>query len=337
MLICTATKAPNALGNVFALAQTMRIAPSIFLATVAIAGVHAADSKALWQDPTDIQSRDLFYGSGGKEHEPKGTFTFVKEDMDGTNPKFDVKSSDGTKWKVKMGVEAKPEVAAARLIWAVGYHTNDDYFLPVLQAEDMKLPLKRGQSEVQSDGSVRNVRLKRQEAKKSGTWKWKDNPFKDTKEMYGLRVMMALVNNWDLKDANNATYDGGNIYLVSDLGATFGSTNLRVNHEAAKGNIDSYRDSKFIKKATPEYVNFNLATAPSPIYIFNPHEEVTRLNMSWIGKEIPIDAVKWIGQLLAKLSPAQIKDAFRAAGYTPEEGAAFADVVSKRIAEISSL
>ena len=298
---------------------------------------NAADVKALWQDPTDIQSRDLFYGAGGKEHEPKGTFTFLKEDMDGTNPKFDVKASDGTKWKVKMGVEAKPEVAATRLIWAVGYHTNEDYFMSTLHVDDIKLPLKRGKDEVGPDGSVHDVRLKRQDEKKSGTWKWKDNPFVDTKEMYGLRVMMALVNNWDLKDANNATFEDGKIYLVSDLGATFGSTNLRVNHGAAKGNIDSYRDSKFIKKATPKYVDFNLATAPSPIYIFNPHEEAMRLNMGWIGKEIPLDAVKWIGGLLAKLSPAQIKDAFRAAGYSPEDGAAFAEVVSKRIAELNAL
>ncbi len=35
----------------------------------------------LWTDPVDIQSRNLFYGPGGKEHQPKETtFTFVDED-----------------------------------------------------------------------------------------------------------------------------------------------------------------------------------------------------------------------------------------------------------------
>ena len=86
--------------------------------------INAADVKALWQDPTDLPSRDLFYGPGGKEHEPKGPFTFVKEDLDGTNPKFVVKAGDGTKWKVKMGVEAKPDPAASSLLWAVGYHAR---------------------------------------------------------------------------------------------------------------------------------------------------------------------------------------------------------------------
>src|SRR5580704_14026542 len=37
----------------------------------------------LWVDPVDIQSRNLLYGQGGKEHQPSGTiFSFVDEDLD---------------------------------------------------------------------------------------------------------------------------------------------------------------------------------------------------------------------------------------------------------------
>src|SRR5262245_24831720 len=32
----------------------------------------------LWCDPGDIATRNLFYGSGGKAHEPQGPFTFEK-------------------------------------------------------------------------------------------------------------------------------------------------------------------------------------------------------------------------------------------------------------------
>ena len=60
-------------------------------------------TPVLWRDPGDIASRNLFYGPGGKAHEPRGTFTFEKEDMNGTNPKFDVVDEDGVKWRVKMG------------------------------------------------------------------------------------------------------------------------------------------------------------------------------------------------------------------------------------------
>ena len=38
---------------------------------------------------------------------------------------------------------------------------------------------------------------------------------------------MALINNWDLKEVNNAIYEEkgeGPRYVVSDLGATFGET-----------------------------------------------------------------------------------------------------------------
>ncbi len=42
----------------------------------------------MWNDPTDLKSRDLFYGPGGKEHAPKGNFTFVEEDREGGSPKF---------------------------------------------------------------------------------------------------------------------------------------------------------------------------------------------------------------------------------------------------------
>ena len=121
----------------------------------------AGNARAfLWQNPADITSRDLYYGPGGKEHAPHTTYTFLKEDLNGTNPKFDVRDENGIKWKVKLGVEARPEVVASRLVWAVGYYANEDYFLPELRVEDMP-PLKRGQNLVDPDGTVRNVRLKR--------------------------------------------------------------------------------------------------------------------------------------------------------------------------------
>src|SRR5258708_13229146 len=42
----------------------------------------------LWRDPADIASRDLYYGPGGKEHPPHPTFTFVNQNLPGSNPKF---------------------------------------------------------------------------------------------------------------------------------------------------------------------------------------------------------------------------------------------------------
>src|SRR5947209_13989031 len=147
----------------------------------------------LWRDPADIASRNLFYGPGGKEHEPRGEFTFVKEDLDGSNPKFVVRDQNGVKWKVKLGVEARPETAASRITWAAGYYTNEDYFVQDLHVRNMPPRLHRGQKLVEPDGSVHNVRLKREspEEKKIGIWEWRLDPFVGTRELNGLKVVMA--------------------------------------------------------------------------------------------------------------------------------------------------
>ena len=300
----------------------------------------------LWQDPADIASRDLYYGPGGKEHAPHTTYTFLKEDLKGTNPKFDVRDENGVKWRVKLGVEARPEVVASRLVWAVGYYANEDYFLPELRVGDMPT-LKRGQNLVGPDGTVHNVRLKRylKGEKKLGEWKWSENPFTRQRELNGLRVMMALMNNWDLKDVNNSVYEEKEKddaapelhYAVSDLGASFGTTGRSWTHSLSKGNLKSYRHSKFIRKVTPEYVDFYVPARPALIYLATPKEFVSRMDMRWIGKRIPISDARWIGGLLTQLSPGQIRDAFRAAGYPPEQVEGFALVVKERIAELNKL
>ena len=115
----------------------------------------------LWRDPGDIASRDLFYGPGGQADQPHGQFTFVEEDLDGSNPKFVVRDEDGVKWKVKLGIEARPETAASRLVWAVGYFANEDYFVPELKVDNLPAHLHRGRKYISASGVARNARLKR--------------------------------------------------------------------------------------------------------------------------------------------------------------------------------
>ena len=136
----------------------------------------------------------MLYGPGGKEHQPTGTLTFVKEDMEGTNPKFIVRGEDGVKWKLKLGSEAKPETVASRLLWAAGYFASEDYFLAKVQVKNMPAHPHRGQKWIEPDGTMRDVRLKRYLAgeKKIGTWEWRNNPFTGAREFNGLRVLMAL-------------------------------------------------------------------------------------------------------------------------------------------------
>lgn len=300
----------------------------------------ASPTAVLWREPTDIASRDLFYGPGGKEHLPHGPFTFQEEDMAGTNPKFDVVDGDGARWRVKLGPEARPETAASRLLWAVGYFANEDYFVPVLHVENMKR-LHRGRNLVSRDNTVLNVRLKRhvKDEKKVGTWSWAKDPFTGTPEWNGLRVLMAVMNNWDLKDINNSIYrtrtdPAEDRYVVSDLGASFGPTGL---NSTLKGKPAAYCSSKWISSASGGFVDFNVPSGPAMNYYINFVELGRRLSLLWLGHHIPRQDARWMGDLLARLSTQQIHDAFRAAGYSPAEVEQLSAALERRIGELERL
>jgi hypothetical protein len=300
----------------------------------------------LWREPQDIGSENLFYGPGGKEHVPHGPFTFVKEDLDGTNPKYNVRDQDGVKWKIKLGPEARPETVASRFVWAVGYHTDEDYFLSEVQVLGLPPRVHRGQKLIGAGGVMHNVRLKREEdEKKLDIWRWRDNPFVGTRELDGLRVMMAVINNWDLKDDNNAIReekrkdaDGAKrVYEVSDLGASFGTTGRGLSHTKSKGNVRSYSRSKFITKERPDFVDFNVPSRPGLLLVFNPHEFFGRMGLRWIGRDIPRQNARWVGDMLGELSREQIRDAFRSAGYEGEELDEFTLDFQERIQELKKL
>ena len=294
----------------------------------------------MWRDPGDIASRDLFYGPGGKSHEPHGVFTFKEEDMNGANPKFDVVDQDGVRWRVKLGEEARPETAASRLAWAIGYFANEDYFMPVLHVEKMQR-LHRGNKLVSEGNTVHAVRLKRhlKDEKKLGSWSWAKNPFTGTREWYGLRTLMAVFNNWDLKDDNNSIYlvrgdTPEEWYAVSDLGASFGPTGMNW---MDKGKPDYYCKSKFIKGVSGGFVNFVAPTGPAMNYYIDFPALAHCTSLLWIGRHIPREHARWVGDLLAKLSPKQIRDAFRAAGYSDTDVDQLSKALESRITALTRL
>src|ERR1700719_1435883 len=294
----------------------------------------------IWRDPGDISTLNLMNGAGGSEHapDPNGTYTFEREIMEGTSPKFDVKDGNGTKWRIKLGQEVQAETAATRLLWAAGYFVDEDYYLPQIKVEELP-KLRRGREFVTDDGIVRRVRLERKdkEIKKIGNWDWFKNPFTGTKELNGLRVMMSLLNNWDLKVINNSIYvvDGERRYVVSDAGATFGKTGNSISR--SKSNLKGYEESKFINKETPEEVDFVMHSRPFILTAVNAPNYSRRSNMENVTKHIPRADAKWLGQLLGQLSENQIRDCFRTAGYTDDEIDGYTKEVQRRIAALNAL
>jgi hypothetical protein len=202
-------------------------------------------------------------------------------------------------------------------------------------------PLRRGRNLVSPENNVYNVRLKRRlnDQKKIGSWSWAKDPFTDTREWYGLRVLMAVMNNWDLKGVNNAIYQTGGDpaeerYVVSDLGGSFGPTGF---NGMSKGNPNAYCDSKWIKRISTEFIDFNVPSGPAAYVYFNFPELGRRLSLRWLGQHIPRTDARWMGDLLARLSPDQIRDVFRAGGYSAEEVERLSKAVEQRIGELEKL
>jgi len=300
----------------------------------------AALPDRIWQDSGNVASLDLIYGSGGKTGAPNsvGAFTFLSADSGASSPKFDVTDGTGVVWKVKLGPESQSETAATRFLWAAGYFVDEDYYVATLTVKDLP-KLHRGQEFVTAGGVVHGARLERKRTlvKKLGDWDWFENPFLGQREWNGLRVMMSLLNNWDLKQINNSIYvvNGERRYTVSDAGATFGNTGNALTR--SKGVPKDYDDSKFISSATPDFIDFVLHSRPMFLGGVDTSNYSERTKMEKITKHIPRADARWLGQRLSLLTDEQVRDGFRAAGYEAADVDAFTVTMRRRIAALGAL
>jgi hypothetical protein len=278
-------------------------------------------TPVLWQEPSDIASRDLFLGPGGRGMQPDlSSLTFIEEEKGGYSTKYKVRDASGRVWVAKIGKEAQSETAAVRLLWAVGYYTEINYLAP--------------RATIPGKGTFENVRFEARPdyMKRLDEWKWRDNPFVWTKQLQGLIVMMALLNNWDIKDSNNkilqvrGEQDGRTElrYIISDLGATFGKVKLDVpgfwRIARSRNEPDDYRRSGFVEDVKNGQVFFFYKGKSQELF-----------------DDIQVSEARWIAGWLARLSDRQINDAFRAANYSPAEAQTLQRSVRERINELVTL
>jgi hypothetical protein len=279
-------------------------------------------TPVLWREPVDIESRDLLLGPGGESMKPDlSRVTFVKEEKGGYSKKYRIKDAKGRVWVAKIGKEAQSETAAVRLVWAVGYVSEINYLVPRLTIEDK--------------GTFENVRLEArpENVDRFDEWAWAENPFAGKRELQGLKILMALMENWDLKDSNNqilVVSNGGGTelhYIVSDLGTTFGKTG------GQKSPVAFFKKIKGSRNEPAEFAGDE--------FIDGVEGNTVRLDYSGKNSDmmrgITIADAKWIGGWLARLSESQIQDAFRAANYNPEEVRMLTGAVRKRIQQLMSL
>ena len=280
-------------------------------------------TPVFWRDPGDISARDLMAGPGGDGTRPDiSRLTFIEEEQGGYSVKYRVRDGAGRVWVAKVGKEAQPETAATRLVWAAGYPAEVNYLVPCVRIEGAPAPRK--EVDRCEGGGFANVRFEArpENVKRLTEWKWGQNPFHGSREMNGFVVLMALLNNWDLKDSNNKIVyhpEPGELhYLVSDLGATFGKTGNFITHN--RNEPDDYAKSKFVKKVEGGRVEFAYAGKNTGLL-----------------ENIPVKDARWIGSLLAQLTDRQLRDAFLAANYDAETANQLADSVRSKINELTAL
>src|SRR5215211_5043503 len=261
-----------------------------------------------WRAPEDIEQRNLLLGAGGEEMKPDiSSVTFIEQKKGGFSTKYRVRDANGNEWIAKIGKEAQSDTAANRLLWALGYETEIAYLVP--------------KAKIEGKGEFENVRLEARPAsvKRAGNWMWENNPFQDTPEFRGLKILMIMINNWDMKDDNNeilatrgdTTGEGELRYIISDLGGSFGKTGGFF--ARSRNKPSDYQKAEFIKKVNGDVIDFNYGGKNQKLF-----EGLTVADAAWVAK--------W----LKRLSDDQIKDAFRAANYTPEEVDALASAFRER-------
>lgn len=304
---------------------------------------HSKSVAILWRNPGNIRNRDLYYGPGSKALAPLPPFRFVKEVKEGGMPKFDVEDARGVKWRVKLGPEAQSETAASRLLWAVGYNAEESYYLDRARIDGMRT-LSRGQKYVNGD-LVRGARFepRRENIDRGKEWGWSKNPFKNTRELNGLKTMMVLLNNWDTFKKNNRVLHDKNSgearYTVTDIGATLGAAG-GIGGRRSKSNVTDFERQRFVSKFEGDKVKFNYDLKPKklgllsiayPPYFFRQRKATNAM------QKVPVSDASWIGSQLAQLSDDQLRDSFQAAGYDRATTQRYVRALRNRINELNRL
>ena len=254
-------------------------------------------TPVFWRAPENIEQRNLLLGAGGEEMKPDiSSLTFIEQKKGGYSTKYRVRDAKGNEWIAKIGKEAQPDTAANRLLWALGYETEIAYLVPKVKIE--------------GKGEYENVRLEARpkDVKRSGNWMWENNPFVNTQEFKALKILMLMINNWDMKDDNNeilatrgdTTGEGELRYIISDLGGSFGKTGGFISRSRNKPS--DYVKADFIKKVNGDVIDFHYSGKNQKLF-----------------QNLTVADAAWLSNWLKRLSDDQIKDAFRAANYSPEE------------------
>jgi hypothetical protein len=291
---------------------------------------HSKLDQVLWLNPGRVELNDLATGPG-RGLRPTPPFRVVKEESGGSSPKIRVRDHRGIEWSAKFGPEVHSENFASRLVWAVGYIAEPEYFVPKGRVTAVH-GLTRAASVIGKDGAFSNARfqLRSQRAiySKRYNWSWINNPFQGTKELNGLKIMIMLMSDWDDKDARDVDRDANTsvfesyrrhdaryLYFIPDWGGSMGKWGNVVTR--SKWDCKGYRsqNEEFLRGIKNGFVEWG--------YSGQHTADITR--------GIRVEDVQWLMQYLGRIRNQQIAAALKAAGASPEEEACFSAAVRDRI------
>jgi hypothetical protein len=302
-----------------------------FLFVVASTGFAQRTERILWREPGAVGKADLGGTVVSGIPSPKAPFTFVHEDMAGTQPKLLVKDSAGTTWNIKFGNEVRPECFTWRLPRAIGYFVEPSFYIASGKIEGMQ-KMQRQTPSLKADGRFTDARFQyRDPAIRfiKQTWTWTDNPFRGTPQLHGLEILVMLASNWDNKDGragleqtNTGMFEhraanGARelIYSFIDWGSgmgAWGDTGGQTDWNCS----DYTRESaSFIKGVQGGQV----------VFAFEGH-----IHEGFQTGITPAD-VAWLMKYLGQISDAQLRAALHATGATARDESCFTAAIRSRI------
>jgi len=282
----------------------------------------------LWQKPGPVEAFDLTTAATP----PKAPYSFIREDMGGTSPKVTIKDANGIEWRVKGGLDVKPETFITRFVTALGYYAETTYFFAEGRIEGVPA-LKRASGFIKPDGSFTWASFEKIEpgAKFIGSWSWIDPPYKGTHELKGLKILVMLFSNWDNKDSRDPKKgsntsvlqlsDGRTMQFVNDWGQSLGAW------------------GRFFGRA-----HWNCVAYQSQTPLFTAGVKDGHVQFGYGGEhtadfknDIRVEDVRWLMTYLGRVTDEQIRAGLRAASANREEEECFTRAIRNRIEQLREI
>jgi hypothetical protein len=286
--------------------------------------------------PTRVSEMNLRSGpaEGAFAHLETVKCTWVDEKTGGTTPKFNCKLPDGDTLKVKYGKdngEIYAEVAATRLLWALGFGADRMYPVKV-ECQGCPLPKEENHGATSIGGGVLRFDYAAIERKGEGTefegplgagWSWEDldrtgkKSAKDAEaHRDALKLLAVIMQHTDSKREQQRLVclsemkKGADpkdcerpFMLISDLGKTFGKANKLNRDTSGSVNLEEWA-------STPVWVGDSGCVGNIDVSVTGT---LNNPKISEAGR-------RFLADLLSQLTDAQLRDLFEGARF-PERAA----------------